>query len=268
MTITVLGADGFIGSHMVKHLQATSIDHRPIGRDDPWDGHLGDVIDCVGVTADFRSRPYDTINSHVTRVAEFLQTANFRSFLYLSSTRVYRWATEGLEDVPIPVKSADPSDLYAISKLAGEALCLRIDDANVRVARLSNVFGIDVWAPTFLASLIRDAVLEGRVKLGVGESSTRDFVAISDVVHLLQSIATSGGHRIYNVASGHNVLVGNLLRHVCSLTGATFIQGDAPPVLFPNISIDRLHDEFGFSPVTLASQLPLMVDSFRRSLTS
>ncbi|HEX3564847.1 MAG TPA: NAD(P)-dependent oxidoreductase [Acidimicrobiales bacterium] len=268
MTVTVLGADGFIGSHVVRHLQSTFVECRAVGRGDCVDENLGDVIDCVGVTADFRTRPYDAVDAHVSRVVELLRAGNFDSYLYLSSTRVYRRAESGSEETVIPVVSSDPDDLYAISKLAGEAVCLRYDDPQVRVARLSNVYGPGAWAGTFLASVIRSAILDARVVLDIGQSSARDFVSISDVATVLPLIARAGRHRLYNVASGRNIPAGDLVRDVCRLTGSALVGGDGPVLSFPIISIDRLQRDLGFCPVAIADQLPALIAAYREELKS
>ena len=49
----------------------------------------GHVIDCIGLTGDFRVRPLDTAEAHVGLVARCLAELQFDSFLLLSSTRVY-----------------------------------------------------------------------------------------------------------------------------------------------------------------------------------
>lgn len=266
MTFTILGADGFIGSHVVRMLARRSLEYRAVGRGDSIDGCLGDVIDCVGVTADFRQRPYEALEAHVSRVVRFLESSSFDSFLYLSSTRVYRRAQDGRETTVIPVDPSDTDDLYAISKLAGEAACLRCENPRVRVARLSNVYGVDADVATFLASVIWSALRDAQVVLTIDQFSARDFVAVGDVATILPAIAVGGTHRIYNVASGRNVCAGDLVREVCRLTGADFIAGGGPLVSFPSIATDRIREDLGFTPTYVADDLPALVSGYRRSL--
>ena len=90
MKYTVLGATGFIGSHVAA--LARSLGHEVVcpGRDDNLDGqHLGHAIYSIGITADFRRRPHDTVTAHVTKLQEVLTRTSFDSLVYLSSTRVY-----------------------------------------------------------------------------------------------------------------------------------------------------------------------------------
>ena len=125
----VLGAGGFIGAALVAWLESqdqvvhavtrASLPALLAGR-----RPAGHVIDCVGLTGDFRVRPLDTAEAHVGVVARCLADLQFDSFLLLSSTRVYARANATHEDAALPTVPADPSDLYNVTKLAGEALCL------------------------------------------------------------------------------------------------------------------------------------------------
>src|SRR5688500_5975918 len=88
--ITVLGASGFIGSRLVSQLAATGAEYQAVGRNEALPaGPLGHVIYCIGLTADFRSRPLNTVEAHVCKLLEVLRKCDFESLLYLSSTRLY-----------------------------------------------------------------------------------------------------------------------------------------------------------------------------------
>ena len=97
----MLGAGGFIGGALVHHLRAQGRAVEPVTRAD-LPGLLasrrpaGQVIDCIGLTADFRARPLETADAHVGLTGRFLAELDFESFLFLSSTRVYARA----EDFP------------------------------------------------------------------------------------------------------------------------------------------------------------------------
>ncbi|HEX7831024.1 MAG TPA: SDR family oxidoreductase [Thermoanaerobaculia bacterium] len=240
--ITVLGGTGFIGSHLVRHLQREGIAHRAPARAERLDDQpLGDVIDCAGLTADFRGRPTETIDAHVTRVQSLVQTCTFDSYLYLSSTRVYRHIEAGIarEDDAVPVHPDAPDDLYNLSKLMGESIILRT--TNGRIARLSNVDGPDA-SSSFLAQIRNDARTRGAVELETSLDSEKDYISIDVVVPLLVAIALRGKQRIYNVASGTNTTTRALIESLgCSVT----VAPNAPTIRFPRIDITRIREEFG-----------------------
>jgi nucleoside-diphosphate-sugar epimerase len=179
---TVFGANGFVGRALLQHLTAEGYAVRAVTRgDDTWrDADLGHAFYTVGLTADFRSRPFETIDAHVSLLTRVLRAARFRSFVYLSSTRVYATAGTTNEETAIPVSPGNPDHLYNISKLMGESACLGSGLANVRVARLSNVFGRDLASENFLTAVLREAATETRVSLRTGLASEKDYVWVGD----------------------------------------------------------------------------------------
>jgi len=258
--ITVLGASGFIGSQLVKQLQAGGRDYQAIGRNDPLPNkQLGDVIYCIGVTADFRSRLLDTVDAHVCRLHDLVSNHEFDSLLYLSSTRVYAGADSGDEEQPLRVTPREADELYNISKAMGESLTLNCG-RNTRVARVSNVYGSDFASENFLSSVLKDVIAKGKVVLRTAPDSAKDYISVGDVVSSLLQIATSGRERIYNVASGINVSHKELAEKLRDLTGCEieFAPG-AETVTFPQINIERMRSEFHFAPASILDELADLV---------
>ena len=280
MKYTVLGATGFIGSHVAA--LARSLGHEVVcpGRDDNLDGqHLGHAIYSIGITADFRRRPHDTVTAHVTKLQEVLTRTSFDSLVYLSSTRVYaRCASPDelserasswpgvSEETAIPVMPTDFSDLYNLSKLMGESIALA-SSPRVRVARLANVVGPDFDSDNFILSVIRDCVRNGRVELKTALDSAKDYVAVEDVAALLLQLGPAGSHSVYNVASGVNTTHGEIVRALTQLTGATVsVAETSPTITFPRIDIRRAATEFHFTPRLVGGLLPALVAGLRKHL--
>jgi nucleoside-diphosphate-sugar epimerase len=262
---TVLGAGGFIGRHLAAHLRGEGHDVLALGRNDTVpDDPLGHVVYCIGLTGDFRGRPFDTAQAHVTRLSAILERAHFESLLYLSSTRVYARASTTCEAAAIPTVPADPSDFYNLSKLMGEALCLACPGKPARIVRLSNVVGFDRQPANFLSALIVDA-LRGRIELHSAPASEKDYIAIADVVQMLPRIATQGRAQIYNLATGRNVPTSDITARLQALTGcAVTVRPEAPVRRFPAIRVDRLLEEFGFAPRDAFAALPELVEAYRQ----
>ncbi len=251
MSWTVLGSSGTIGRRLVARLRAAGQNVDTPGRGDAGlcRRPLGHVIYAIGLTADFRRRPYDTVHAHVSVLAELLQQADFASLLYLSSTRVYARAASGREDSPLPVLAQDPSDLYNLSKLMGESLCLQDARAGVRVARLSNVVGgEDADSVNFVPSLVREA-RGGGIVLQTAADSSKDYIHIDDVAELLPRIAAGGRERIYNVASGVQTTHAQWTAQLVARTGCAIeVAPGAPLVRFIPIDIERIRKEFDYQP--------------------
>lgn len=263
--ITVLGAEGFIGSHVVRRLAESGSEHFAPRRGEPLTGRdLGDIIYCIGMTADFRARPFETVDAHVCTLRDVLRDCSFESLLYLSSTRLYAGGKEpATEENALTIQPQDPDQLYNISKAMGESLALG-SDKKVRVARLSNVFGADLNSPNFLSTIIRDSLRDGKVILRTSLDSSKDYVGIDDVVDGLLDIARNGRHALYNVASGTNVSNGELMEKIAGSTGCRVeIAEGAATVNFPLIDIGRMRSEFGFRPQNLLDKVCKLVEACR-----
>lgn len=267
---SVLGASGFIGRHLVDSLRHAGHEVYAPAKNDPeiFKRRLGHVFYCIGMTADFRTRPFDTVRSHVSVLADVLEHADFDSLLYLSSTRVYARGAAGRETDAIVVDVTDPSDLYNLTKLSGESLCRACGRTGVKVARLSNVVGYDTQSELFLFALIREA-LSGRIDLQTSPESIKDYVLLEDVVSLLPRIAVEGNEWLYNVASGVDISHRAIVERLAQLTDCAWtVQAGAALSRFPPIDIGRIRTEFGFTPASVLDAMPALVETFRANQTT
>ena len=65
---TIFGGRGFIGRHLVSYLRGCG--HEVLDQEasdlSSQSKNLGNVIYSIGLTGDFRSRPYDTVEAHTS----------------------------------------------------------------------------------------------------------------------------------------------------------------------------------------------------------
>jgi nucleoside-diphosphate-sugar epimerase len=265
--ITILGASGFIGSHLARKLAAGGAEYRAIGRNDRLrDENLGNVIYCIGATADFRRRPFYTVEAHVCALMEFIKRYQFESLLYLSSTRVYADDESSNEEKPLRVSPHIASDLFNISKAMGESIVLT-SAHRACVARVSNVYGPDFDSDNFLPSIVRQALSGEKLVLHTAAESAKDYISVDDVVNALIQIATRGREEIYNVASGVNVSHRALVDKLRALTGCEVeFEANAPVAKFPPIDVERLQSDFPFTPSSVLDDLPQLVESYKKAL--
>ena len=187
-------------------------------------------------------------------------SCNSNSFLLLSSTRVYARATATHEGVALPTLPSEPSDLYNVTKLAGEALCLADPRPTTRVARLSNVYGIGMPEETFLGQVLREGSATGNVVLREAAVSAKDYVSVAAVVQLLTAIATGGGYRTYNLAAGSNTSHAAIACRLHDIAGWHIgFTPDAPAVGYPPIDTARLDTEFWPTGSNLVADLPTLL---------
>jgi nucleoside-diphosphate-sugar epimerase len=250
--ITVLGAGGWIGAALVAELQRQGRPLRAVGRADlpAWlaqRDQKGPVIYAIGLTADFRQRPHATTEAHVSLLSQVLQRPGIERLLLLSSTRVYARSADTRETATLPCLSSDPSDLYNLSKLLGEALVLQDPRPGMKVVRLSNVVGPRQPTSTFVGALLEEARVGGLVTIQQPADTAKDYVALADVVRLLPLIAERGQQRLYNLGSGRNTSHAEVATWLERQSARVrFAPGEAASsgLNFPTLAIERLAAEF------------------------
>lgn len=257
MQFTILGSSGFIGRHVKAALEAAGhAVHCPAREVQSLKGEtLGHVIYAIGMTGNHRQHPQQAHEAHVTQLQRLMDGARYDSWLYLSSTRMYGLlppaaAADEQATIPCPPEA----DAFDRSKLAGEAFCLA--QPNSRVVRLSNVYGAGQSVHTFLGSILADLLAAGRVVIGESPTSSKDYIAIADVVALLPQIALHGTQRLYNVASGL-VTTHQQLADTLRASGYTVDFADGGPTRrFPRIDNQRLLSEFPYMFRQITDDLP------------
>jgi nucleoside-diphosphate-sugar epimerase len=265
---TILGSNGFIGSNLHKYLSEKSENCFCPPRNYIFTKkeNLGHIIYCIGLTADFRDNPMATVNAHVSKLIEVLENTKFNSFLYLSSTRVYAGSNSGNEETSLKTNPLNPSDLYNISKIMGESICLSIPNKKVRIARLSNVIGNDFNSENFLFTLIKDAVDKGAIRLSIPMNAAKDYVSIDDVVKLIPLITLKGKHRLYNIASGNIITNKKLTDEIkkstrCAVESLKLNSG----LTFPSISIKKIQNEFLYKPKNILNDIYSLIENYKHT---
>jgi len=262
--ITVLGSSGFIGSHLVRYLRENGIEHQAPARHERLAGRdLGHIIYCIGLTGDFRERPLDAVEAHVSKLLETIRGTTFDSILYLSSIRLYRGSTGvARETDELRFNPADFEDIYTLSKATGEAVVLALGPRG-RVARISNVYGAD-QRESFLGTIIQEAIREGTITLRSSLESERDYISVDALVPILVRIATAGRHQLYNVACGENVTNREVTAAISKLTGCSVsVVPGAPTTGFACMDCSRIEEEFGFAAPRILDDLPRLVAAGR-----
>ena len=266
MKFTVLGSTGFIGSNLCSFLEKQNIAYFAPGRNYKFtpDENLGHVVYAIGLTADFRQRPLETVDAHVCKLLEVLRTCRYESFLYLSATRVYaRIDHLAAETSNLIMDVNDPGDLYNISKIMGEAVCLSFPNDKIRIARLSNVVGDDWNSENFIYSILKEIKVSEKLLLRSEPESCKDYIVINDVVNLLYEISLKGRFRIFNVAGGRNISTRELLDFISDRVEFSYQVAKGSPVIsFPQIDISRIKENFSFVPGDIFDKLDQVISVY------
>lgn len=269
MHFTVLGAAGFVGSHLLARLreQGHTV-YAPARGDDGWlEEDLGHVFYCAGLTNDYHARPFDTVEAHVSLLARLLREGRFERLVYLSSTRVYDSLDGGVGDeaAVLRLDPANPRHLYDLTKALGENLCLTQSAGRACVARLSCVYSDELQEGGFLAQVLPRAAAGESFVIDSSPHFTRDYVHVEDVVSLLCTLLTNDAQGIYNVAAGGNTDNAQLLAALRTHAGSQISCSHQQRHAAVRVSIDKAQRAFGYQPRQLLDHLPVMLAHLSRS---
>ncbi|WP_250628527.1 GDP-mannose 4,6-dehydratase [Pinirhizobacter soli] len=175
--------------------------------------------------------PRATFDVNLLGTLNLLQALSARHFsgrvLYVSSGDVYGMVPEA--ELPVLESRATmPRSPYAVSKVSAELLCRQwqlTEKLDVVVARPFNHIGpgqgLQFVVPA-MASQVAAMATSGDIgEIITGDIDvTRDFSDVRDVVAAYAAILARGcSGEIYNVASGHEVRIRDILQILCELTG-------------------------------------------------
>jgi UDP-glucose 4-epimerase len=268
--ILVLGARGFIGSHLVERLEAR-----------PFEGRLSDGIALASAlrgcdTVIHAAANVDLAASHVapeielsTCVAPSIDmlrravSAGTKHIVFLSSGgAVYgERQTPATEDSPL-----DPISSYGLAKLTIERYLLyfaRHHGLQTAILRLGNVYGPGqrgsiVPALIDAAERNTDIVLRG--------DTMRDYVHVNDVVRAV--IAAQSANGVFNVGTGTGTKLSTLTRLIEELTGKKIRATTEPrrpyDVQMSVLLIDKAKRVLGWRPeIKLADGVRALIDARR-----
>jgi UDP-glucose 4-epimerase len=286
----VIGANGFIGSHLVDSLVSAGYSVRAFDRfsnepqfksSDKIEIFKGDFFDDIAVAhaltgIDYLfhsfsattpyvsdSDPYKDINLNVMRNIQLFEKAvekGVRKVVYLSSGgAVYGHLAEQKsvteEDVPKPVSP------YGIGKLASEYYLEYFNrkyGLDYVVYRVTNPYGPRQVTknnqgviPAFL-----EKIEDGQKLTVIGDgTSTRDYIYITDATDMIvKSSVSPTDYQIYNLGSGTQTSVNEIIDTLRSALGVEVKVEyvDAPKTFLTKsqISIDRFSNEFGLRSST------------------
>ena len=203
--------------------------------------------------------------------------AKVKRLVYAGSSSVYGRTTGLPKRETMPPSPISP---YAVSKLAGEHYCRSFTDLygfETVILRYFNVFGprqnpkseYAAVVPKFIHMVLHDE----RPPINGDGSQTRDFTYVENVVHANLLAATREGvaGRIFNIATGQQVALIDMLRTVEQICGRT-VEPDFKPrrpgdVEHSVAAIDEARLGLGYEPnLTLAEGLRRTVEAVRAEL--
>ena len=248
--VCVLGAAGFIGSHVVAELERRRI---PVIAPDLDLDHTAppSASACIHLAEPSVLRDPAAAERNIPRLRRILGVP-FERIVYVSSAVVYgdRSPHPRREDEAIA-----PTGAYATAKASAEHLCAH--DARCVVARLANAYGRGMSPHSVLSDIVRQLGTAGPIELRDLEP-VRDYIHVSDAARALVDLAASTATGIFNIGTARGTAVRELARIACEAAGtpdreihATDPRG-ASSVLV--LDVERMRRELGWSPSVAVEQ--------------
>ena len=246
---TIFG-QGFVGTNLSLFLKKNKINvFLPPRGSFKFKKNLNHIIYCIG-NQNWNKNPKLTYDANLSIMVDILFNNKFKSFTLISSTRLYCANDDKhtTENDMLKVNTNNKNFLYNSLKIAAENLCLSLDNHNIKVVRLSNLYGDNFTNQSYLLpSLIRDSIIKNKITLAISKYSTKDFIHVFDAYDILLKIILKGKYRLYNIATGTNIRLDQILYKIKKITDCKIIyKKKLKTVNEPKINIKRIKKEFKF----------------------
>jgi UDP-glucose 4-epimerase len=217
LRITVTGATGFIGTHLVNRLRHTKVEIRLFNRQVHDFSNINSIIPLVdkcnvlfhlaGNTSNSSQSFFFNTQSTRNLLSAISKTGTNCKFIFASSFAVYR----------------DPMDAYGQSKRECEKMLEKYP--NSMILRLANVYGPEgnTQPKSVVNHFIRNIINNQQITINENGEQKRDYIYIKDVTDALLMAAKTKylTHKRFNICSGQETTVLDLVSLIEEITGNT-----------------------------------------------
>jgi len=246
---TIFGHSGFLGSNIVKYLIKNKFSCFLPKKKIKFSRNLNNVIYCIGVY-DVVNNPIKSIEASLNILSKLILKNNFESFTLISSTRLYMNSNQTNENNKISIDPKSKNYLFNSIKLAAENFCLSQNNKNIKVLRISNLYGDNFHNQKyFLPNLIRNSTKAKSINITINKKSKKNYLNVEDAIRIMLKIINGSKFRLYNIASDKRYSLDFISKIIQKLTDCK-IKYINQKIIYdePLININRIKKEFKFKP--------------------
>jgi NDP-hexose 4-ketoreductase len=284
MRLMIMGASGFIGTHVRGQAMAAGMEvvtagrtciadalrhyHADLAEDAPdkiaalIDDVVPDVVvNCVGATTgELDALAAVNVTGVYTLTKAMLMAKAAPRLVHLGSAAEYGRAEPGF---PVSEQAVPrPAAVYGVTKLAGTRLvelaaAAGLDGVVLRVFNPVGPGAPQSNLPGRVAAELHRALAHGTdIQLG-SLDAVRDFIDVRDVADAVIAAVTAPtlSHRVLNIGSGRGVPVRAMVQQLLSITGCTGVIHEDPAgparaadIPWQEASITRAIEDLGWTP--------------------
>lgn len=196
--VTITGASGFIGSHLMKKINAKALKHEDIVQGHSYGAEKAFFMSTYGNMA-LHSNTHEIVRANVTRLL-YILNGLYGWFCYMSSSSV-------MLAVQTP---------YSRAKRAAEEI-LQALEIQYCIVRPYTVIGVGDQKEHLIPTLIRSCFTGEPMKLSL--KAVHDYVDVEDVVNGLVQFAEMKAVGIFELGSGVPTSNGMVWKLVEEITG-------------------------------------------------
>jgi nucleoside-diphosphate-sugar epimerase len=277
--IVVLGATGFVGSHVVARARNAGCDvvalaSSDIDLADPSSKQAlaalllsGDTVVHAAAIVPAKSAADVSRNLLMTQtVVDALAGVEIAQLVVVSSDAVYG-SESGVVDDESP---CSPDSLHGVMSLAREMVCSEVSTPVLTVVRPAAIYGKgdthNSYGPNRFA---RQALDSGEITVFGAGRATRDHVMIQDVAEVIYRAIESRQAGVINVASGHSISfidLAGLVRDAGPNGGRIVVAGSETSPTYRTYDISELNRRFpDLVPIAPAEGVALMIAEMQGS---
>ena len=232
---TIFGSTGFFGKNLYKVLKEKKKKiYIPKKNKYIFNKNLGNVIYCIGTSESIKN-PKNALTANLEILSNLLTFEQNEKGAYFKSL-----------------------------KLAAESLCLQMNNPNIKIIRLANLFGYYFTNQVYLLpTLLRQSIKKGEINIIINKNSRKNYLSVNDAIDVILKIITKSKYQVYNVASDKQISINQISEKIRELTNCKINYKNSNLLLNePKINIQRIKKEFNFKPkIELTNEIEKIIYS-------